>query len=126
VAEIARARAIGPRVCHDLHLLMVTPVYGVLEQYYGDVGGVAWPTRADQSLSELQGHRQPSASVRLRRYRRSGIRFAVVTDDSVTREQPDLAEALQSYPVVARGSGWAVYDFEPGTPARCAALSTPH
>ncbi|MEY2398977.1 MAG: hypothetical protein QOJ00_2151, partial [Actinomycetota bacterium] len=42
VAEIARARAIGPRVCHDLHLLMVTPVYGVLEQYYGDVGGVAW------------------------------------------------------------------------------------
>jgi hypothetical protein len=119
LAEIARARAIGPLVCHSTKTLMITPVYGTLERYYGDIAGSSWPTFADQRLSVLQGQQQPTAAVRLEQYRNAGYRWVILTDASVTAEQPALAPALASYPVAFRGSGWRVYDLDPRQPRGC-------
>jgi hypothetical protein len=117
--EIRRAKTIGALLCHPTRVTMLAAGYGELLRYYGQVGGVSWPSGADLALAHLQGRRVETAAVRLRALPDAGTRWFVVTNFYELERQPDLASALDRYPVAFAGPGYRIHDLAPSPRPAC-------
>lgn len=119
VEYIRNARVIGRLLCHPVHTILVAQAYGVVEQYYGEIGGVAWPSAADDHLGSLQGRAAASAEARLDTLREQGARYAIITDWSPDELPNSLRAALARFPVLAHGPAYEIRDLQPSLPGSC-------
>jgi len=110
-------QAAGRAADHSLRTIAMTDNWATPLRYYGEVAGQYFPTRYEIDMYKPLGDAgipELTAADRIAQLaaRMNGVDFFIVTDLRELDNQPDLRAHLeQSYPIVAAGAGYVVYDL---------------
>ena len=110
---VATYRDIGERTGHSTRTLFLARDYGLPLQYHGWIAGEYWPTAYDFRWAELSHTALDRGRDRLDRLVAGhSPEFFVVIDTDEFERQPDLRNALASYPLAGAGERFRIYDLQ--------------
>ena len=111
-----RSESTGAALDHSPHVIVAGPVYGLVQQYWGEIAGPSWPLVSDLNLESLEGKAVESSTQRLERMiEEDHAEWFFVADPRVLDPDPDLQQYLDAnYPAIDLGGGWRAYRLQPG------------
>jgi 4-amino-4-deoxy-L-arabinose transferase-like glycosyltransferase len=111
---VDQAGAMGDALDHSSGVVVVAPVYGSIEQYWGEIAGPSWPRPGDLEVAELAGAPPLTPRERLDQMRsQQPLEWFLIADPLQYETDPELAHYLDSnFEVGARGDGWWAYRLD--------------
>jgi hypothetical protein len=112
-------RAAGLAAQHSARVIAMTDNWATPLRYYGEVAGQYFPTRYEIEMYRPMGARgipdiAPEQRIADLAARMGGADYFIVTDMRELDVQPDVRAHLDAtYPVIARGETYIVYDLQP-------------
>jgi len=120
--EVQMSKEIGEIVEHSTNTVFLTPHFGRMIAYVGELSGLPWPTsfslmeRRERGLKEIDKNElfnERYLTIRTHgKYIKYTPDFFIITDFREFEEQVDLREFLSAnFPVIARSEDYIIFDL---------------
>ncbi len=121
--ELKVAREIGEYVEHSTNTVFLTPDFGRVLAYYGELSGLPWPTGISLNERKIRGTRVPNINEDFTpqyimigfqgKYIKYTPDFFIVTDFSEFEKQSDLRDHLnRNFPLLVKNEQYLIYDLK--------------
>jgi hypothetical protein len=117
------AKEIGERVGHSSNTIFLTPDFGRVLAYYGELSGLPWPTSDSLNIRRLRGTKVPNIKEDFTpenitilyhgKFIKYSPDFFIITAFDELDNQTDLKNFLKSnFPVFAESDDYLIFDLK--------------